>query len=58
LVRDRLDPDLVRVKAEGAESVRLVLGEGGILVVPVDRPLQEEPLSSPGSAVQEGSGDE
>jgi len=57
-VRDRLDADLARAKAEGAESVRLVLGEEGILVVPVDRLLQEEPPSSPGSAAQEGSGDE
>jgi ATP-dependent Clp protease ATP-binding subunit ClpA len=57
-LRDRLDADLVRAKAEGAETVRLVLGDDGILVVPVDRPLQEEPQSSSGSAAQEGSGDE
>jgi|GEM_PF-6229545 len=58
LVRDRLDPDLVRVKAEGAETIRLVLGDDGIRVVPLGRPLQEEPQSSPGTAAQEGSGDE
>ncbi|MBD2749842.1 hypothetical protein IC232_24490 [Microvirga sp. BT688] len=57
-VRDRLDADLVRAKAEGAETIRLVLGEESILVVPVDRLLQEEPPSSPGSAAQEDSGDE
>ncbi|MBM1173493.1 hypothetical protein [Microvirga arabica] len=57
-VRDRLDADLVRAKAEGAETVRLVLGDDGILVVPVDRSVQKEPQSSPGSAGQEGSGDE
>jgi ATP-dependent Clp protease ATP-binding subunit ClpA len=57
-LRDRLDPDLVRAKAEGTETVRLVLGEDGILVVPVDRPVQEEAPSSPGSAAQEGSVDE
>jgi len=57
-LRDRLDLDLVRARAEGAETVRLVLGDDGILVVPVGRPLQEEPQSSPSSADQEGSGDE
>jgi hypothetical protein len=57
-VRDRLDADLVHAKSEGAKTIRLVLGDDGILVVPVDRPLQEEPQSSPGSAAQEGSGDE
>ena len=57
-LRDCLDPDLVRAKAEGAETVRLVLGDDGILVVPVDRPVQEEPQGFPGSAAQEGSGDE
>jgi hypothetical protein len=57
-LRDRLDADLVRAKAEGAETIRLVLGDDGILVVPVDRSVQEVAQSSPGSAAQEGSGDE
>jgi ATP-dependent Clp protease ATP-binding subunit ClpA len=57
-VRDRLDADLIRAKAEGAETVRLVLGDEGIRIVPVGRPLQEEPQSSPGTAAQEGTGDE
>jgi ATP-dependent Clp protease ATP-binding subunit ClpA len=56
-VRDRLDPDLARARAEGVGRVRLVLGEEGILVVPADEPRQAEPGSSPGSANQEG-GDE
>ena len=57
-VRDHLDSDLVRAKAEGAETIRLVLGDDGILVVPVDRPVQEEAPSASGSADQDGSGHE
>ena len=55
---DRLDVDLARVKTEGIERVRLVLGEESILVLPVDRPLEEDAALASGNADQEGSGDE
>jgi ATP-dependent Clp protease ATP-binding subunit ClpA len=56
-LKERLDADLARVKDDGAKRVRLVLGKERILVLPVDQPLKE-PASAPGSADQEGSGDE
>ena len=55
---DRLDVDLARAKEKGATKVRLVLGEESILVLPVDRPLEDETASASGIADQEGSGDE
>ena len=55
---DRLDVDLARAKEKGAAKVRLVLGEESILVLPVDRPLEDETASASGIADQEGSGDE
>jgi hypothetical protein len=55
---DRLDVDLALAKRKGVERVRLVLGEESILVLPVDQSLKEDTASAPGSADQEGSGDE
>jgi ATP-dependent Clp protease ATP-binding subunit ClpA len=55
---DRLDVDLARVRTEGIERVRLVLGEESILVLPVDRPLEEDAALASGNAEQEVSGDE
>jgi hypothetical protein len=46
------------VKTEGIERVRLVLGEESILVLPVDRPLEEDAALASGNADQEVSGDE
>ena len=56
LPRDELDVRLAQAKAAGAHTVRLVLGEGIITIVPVGEPLAQgeaippanaEPLSSP-----------
>jgi hypothetical protein len=58
LPRDKLDARLAQAKAAGVHTVRLVLGEGIINVVPVGEPLAQveaippanaEPLSSPDS---------
>ncbi|WP_262299471.1 hypothetical protein [Microvirga sesbaniae] len=55
---DRLDVDLALAKDKGAEKVRLVLGEESILVLPIDRALEEDAASKSGTDDQEVRGNE
>ncbi|WP_262032132.1 hypothetical protein [Microvirga sp. Mcv34] len=54
---DRLDVDLALAKEKGAGKVRLVLGEESILVLLIDRPL-EDTVSASGTNDHEVPGDE
>ena len=51
LPRDELDARLAQAKAAGVHTVRLVLGEGNINVVPVGEPRVHTEAIPPANAV-------
>jgi hypothetical protein len=57
LPRDRLDARLAQAKADGIHTVRLVLGEGIINVVPVGEPLAQDATNPPADAQPASSPD-
>jgi hypothetical protein len=58
LPRDELDARLAQAKAAGAHTVRLVLGEGTINVVPVGEPSVQEATDTSADAQPAASSDE
>jgi hypothetical protein len=57
LPRDELDARLAQAKAAGVHTVRLVLGEGIIRVVPVGEPSVQEATDTPSDALSAASSD-
>jgi hypothetical protein len=58
LPRDALDARLAQAKAAGVHTVRLVLGEGIITVVPVGTPSVQEATDTPADALSAAPSDE
>ena len=58
LPRDELDARLAQAKAAGMHTVRLVLGEGIIRVVPVGEPSVQEATDTPSDALSAAPSDE
>ena len=56
--RDKLDARLAQAKAAGAHTVRLVLGEEMIKVIPVGEPSVQEATSPSADALPAASSDE